>query len=114
MLGRKGLECVIKGTADQWTRLATVPALEAGKHIYVEKPLANTIREIEIVRDAVGRYGQLLQVGQQQRSSQHWKNAVERDQSGDLGKNREGSMWGNFGYGARTEPVQENTVTPHI
>lgn len=114
MLERKDLDAVIIGTPDHWHCLQTVHALEAGKHIYVEKPLANTIREIEIVRDAAGRYGQLLQVGQQQRSSQHWKNAVERVQSGDLGKIREVSLWGNFGYGAGAEPVKDTPVPSHV
>ncbi|MDX1586835.1 MAG: Gfo/Idh/MocA family oxidoreductase, partial [Balneolaceae bacterium] len=111
MLDENDLHAVIIGTPDHWHCLQTVHALDAGKHVYVEKPLANSIAEIDVMKKAANYYGLVVQVGQQQRSGEHWKRTVEIVRSGRLGKIREVNLWGNFGYGAGAIPV-ENSPAP--
>ncbi|MEQ8530221.1 MAG: Gfo/Idh/MocA family oxidoreductase, partial [Imperialibacter sp.] len=67
LLADKDIDAVIIGTPDHWHCLPFVEALQAGKDVYVEKPLANSIGEIEVMQSAAKRYSkQVVQVGQQQ------------------------------------------------
>jgi predicted dehydrogenase len=103
----KEIDAVIVGTPDHWHCLPTVEACQAGKHVYVEKPLANSIGEINVMLDAAKKYSSLVQVGQQQRSGTHWKRAIEFVKSGKLGTVRQVKFWGNFNYGAGNLPVPD-------
>lgn len=65
MLENKDIDVVIVGTPDHWHCLVYCYALEAGKHVYVEKPIGNSIAEINIMHHAAKKYNkQLVQVGQ--------------------------------------------------
>lgn len=110
LLDNPDLDAVIIGTPDHWHCLQTVHALEAGKHVYVEKPLANSIAEIDAMKKAANYYGHVVQVGQQQRSGKHWKNVVKMIQTGQLGKIRRINLWGNFGYGLGAASVENSSV----
>lgn len=104
----KDIDAVIVGTPDHWHCLPTVEACEVGKHVYVEKPLANSVGEINVMLDAARKYNRLVQVGQQQRSGAHWKSAIEFVKSGKLGTIRQVKFWGNFNYGAGNMPVPDS------
>jgi predicted dehydrogenase len=108
VLDDKDIDAVIVGTPDHWHCLPTVEACEAGKHVYVEKPLANSIAEGNAMLDAARRYKRLVQVGQQQRSGAHWKSAIEFVRSGKLGTIRQVKYWANFDYGAGNVPVPDS------
>ena len=108
VIGDSDIDAVVVGTPDHWHCLPTVEACEAGKHVYVEKPLANSIGEINVMLDAAGKYNRLVQVGQQQRSGLHWKSAIEFVRSGKLGTIRQVKFWANFDYGAGNMPVPDS------
>ncbi len=108
VLEDKDIDAVIIGTPDHWHCLPMVEACEAGKHVYVEKPLANSIGEINVMLDAARKYDRLVQVGQQQRSGDHWKSAINFVQSGKLGTIRQVKFWANFNYGAGNMPVPDS------
>ncbi|MEN8203664.1 MAG: Gfo/Idh/MocA family oxidoreductase [Bacteroidota bacterium] len=108
VLEDKDIDAVIVGTPDHWHCLPTVEACEAGKHVYVEKPLANSVGEINVMLDAARKYKSLVQVGQQQRSGAHWKSAIAFVKSGKLGSIRQVKFWANFNYGAGNMPVPDS------
>ncbi len=108
VLDDKDIDAVIIGTPDHWHCLPTVEACAAGKHVYVEKPLANSIGEINVMLDVARKYKNIVQVGQQQRSGAHWKTAIEFVQSGKLGTIRQVKYWANFNYGAGNMPVPDS------
>ena len=108
VLDNKDIDAVIIGTPDHWHCLPLVEACQAGKHIYVEKPLANSVGEINVMLDAARKYKSIVQVGQQQRSGAHWKSAIEFVKSGKLGAIREVKFWANFNYGAGNMPVPDS------
>ncbi|MEX0983373.1 MAG: Gfo/Idh/MocA family oxidoreductase [Bacteroidales bacterium] len=110
LLDNNDIDAVIIATPDHWHCLQTVHALEAGKHVYVEKPLANSIAESKIIHNASVRSGKVVQVGQQQRSGEHWINAVKIVQSKMLGRIRQINLWGNFGYGQGPKRVIDSSV----
>jgi len=110
VLDNQDIDAVIIGTPDHWHCLPAVEACQAGKHVYVEKPLANSVGEINVMLDAARKYKRLVQVGQQQRSGAHWLSAIEFVKSGKLGTIRQVKFWGNFNYGAGNMPVPDSEV----
>src|SRR5664280_2137935 len=64
MLENKDIDVIINGTPDHWHCLILTDALEAGKHAYIEKPVGNSIAEINIMQRAVKKHGKIVQVGQ--------------------------------------------------
>ncbi|MBN2273114.1 MAG: Gfo/Idh/MocA family oxidoreductase [Bacteroidales bacterium] len=98
LLENKDIDAVIIATPDHWHCLQTVHALEAGKDVYVEKPLANTVKECNIIENAARRYKRVIQVGQWQRSDPHWQEAVGFVHSGKLGRVRMVKVWSFVGW----------------
>jgi predicted dehydrogenase len=85
-LDRDDLDAVSIATLDCWHVLHALAAVRAGKDVYVEKPLGMSIREIQVLREAVHRHGRVFQFGTQQRSSQEFRRACEIARNGRLGK----------------------------
>ena len=88
VIDNKDIDLVIIGTPDHWHCLMMVAACEAGKDVYVEKPIGRTIEECNLMIKAAKKYKSIVQVGQWQRSDKHWQDAVDFIQSGKLGKIR--------------------------
>jgi predicted dehydrogenase len=86
ILARPDLDAVIIGTPDHWHALTMIAAVNAGKDVYVEKPLATSIPESRAMAEAVRRTGAVVQVGGQQRSSAYFQRGVELVRNGLLGK----------------------------
>lgn len=99
LLENRDVDAVIVGTPDHWHCLQTIYACEAGKDVYVEKPMANSIGECELMVKAASRYKRIVQVGQQQRSGQNWKEVNRLITQGAIGKLRKVNIWANFNYG---------------
>ncbi|MEZ5071962.1 MAG: Gfo/Idh/MocA family oxidoreductase [Bacteroidales bacterium] len=110
MLENKDIDAVIVSTPDHWHCLAMVSACEAGKDVYVEKPMANSIEEMNVMVKAARKYNRVVQVGQQQRSGKLWKEINARVRSGDLGTLRKVEVWGNFDYGIGGLAVPDEPV----
>ncbi len=86
VLEDKSIDAVIIGAPDHWHARMMVLACQAGKDVYVEKPLSHTIHEGHVMREAAKRYNRIVQVGTQRRSGAHFRSAVEYAASGKLGK----------------------------
>lgn len=100
MLEQKNIDGILISTPDHWHCLNFIYALQAGKDVYVEKPMANTIGECNIMVEAARRYNkQVVQVGQQQRSGETFNEAMKWIKGGRIGKLRKVNVWANFHYG---------------
>ena len=86
LLERKDIDAVIIGSPDHWHVPMTVDACEAGKDVYVEKPLTHHPGEAEVVIRAQDENRRIVQVGMQQRSMPQFQKAYEIVRSGVLGK----------------------------
>ncbi|HEY2932438.1 MAG TPA: Gfo/Idh/MocA family oxidoreductase [Acidobacteriota bacterium] len=110
VLDDKGIDAVIVATPDHWHALPAVMACQAGKDVYVEKPLSLTIAEGRIMVEAARRHNRVVQMGTQQRSATHYAEAINYVQSGKLGKIRLVRTWayqdwmGNIPRVPDTEP----------
>lgn len=98
LLDNKDIDVVIIGTPDHWHCLQMVDACAAGKDVYVEKPIGNSMQECQIMVDAQKRYSRAVQVGQWQRSMPHFVDALNFVKSGKLGKIREVKSWAFMGW----------------
>jgi predicted dehydrogenase len=111
LLEEPGIDVIIIGTPDHWHCIPFVNAAQEGKHIFCEKPLANYIEELNIMERAVERYGNVVQVGQWQRSDKHWQDAVAFVHSGKLGKIRTVRTWSYQGW-MKSVPVVADSNVP--
>jgi predicted dehydrogenase len=93
VLDDKMIEAVWIATPDHWHAPAAILALDAGKHVYVEKPCCHNIREGRLMADAVKRSGKLLQVGTQSRSTAVVREAMDRVHGGEIGEVRVAKAW---------------------
>lgn len=111
VLDNKDIDAVIVGTPDHWHCLPTVLACQAGKDVYVEKPLANSIEECNLIVAAAKKHNRIVQVGQWQRSGTHWKAALDYVKSGQLGRIRSVKAWAYMPYG-KTFPIKPDEAVP--
>ena len=95
LLEQKDIEAVLIGTPDHWHAIPTVLACQAGKDVYVEKPLGHNIKEGRAMIEAARRHQRVVQTGTQQRSAPHYREIARRIQSGGLGEVHFVRVW-NF------------------
>ncbi len=94
ILDRPDIDAVLIATPDHWHTKIAIDAMDAGKHVYVEKPLAHTIEQALAARDAVKRYKKVLQVGPQATGNDGIWQAHEAIKAGRIGK----VTWGHATY----------------
>jgi len=111
LLEQKDIDLVIIGTPDHWHALIMIEACQAGKDVYVEKPVGNSIGECRAMIAAQQKYKRVVQAGQWQRSQQHFKDAVDFVQSGQLGNIRTVKVWCYQGW-MKPGPVVPDTAPP--
>ena len=86
IMARKDIDTVTVATPDHWHALVSIAAARAGKHIFCEKPLANSIGESKALRDAVRTCGVVLQTGSCERSRANARYCCEVVRNGFIGK----------------------------
>ncbi len=112
LLENKDIDAVIIGTPDHWHAIIMMMALEAGKHVYVEKPMGHSIEECNAMVAAQAKYPDLkVQVGMWQRSSKHWFEASDIVKSGELGDVHLVKAWIYKGYNT-PYPVKPDGPVP--
>jgi predicted dehydrogenase len=109
LLEDKSLDAVIVATPDHWHAQMTIDAVEAGKDVYVEKPLAHTIEDGYRMIEAVRRTKRVVQVGTQRRSFDLFHEAKKVMDSGTAGDVRlVNSWWYNHTASVSTKPLEGN------
>ncbi|RLD74035.1 MAG: gfo/Idh/MocA family oxidoreductase [Bacteroidetes bacterium] len=107
VLEDKNVDVLVIAAPDHWHAPAAIMALQAGKHVYVEKPCSQNPREGELLVEAQKKYGKIVQMGNQQRSSYESIEAVKLIKEGIIGNAYYGKAWydnnrGSIGYGKET------------
>lgn len=111
LLASKDVDAVVIGTPDHWHCLQMTDACAAGKDVYVEKPIGNSIAECRAMMAAQQRHNRVVQVGQWQRSMQHFNDAIAFVHSGKLGNIRLVKAWAYMGW-MKSIPKQAVTTPP--
>jgi len=104
LLARKDIDAVLIATPDHWHVPLTIAAVEAGKDVYVEKPLTHDLSEGQLVIDAVRKSKQIVQVGTQQRSMPHIAKGRELIAANKLGRVFKVAMSWNRNAGRAKKP----------
>jgi predicted dehydrogenase len=102
LLNSKEIDAVVIGTPDHWHCKMMVDAVQAGKHVYVEKPVANSIEECNLMIAAQEKTKKIVQAGQWQRSGPHYRK---------LGKIRLVKVWAYQGW-MKPVPVKPDSAPP--
>lgn len=87
------IDGVIIATPDHWHAVMSILACQAGKDVYVEKPVSHALLEGERMVLAARHYNRVVQSGLQQRSGSHFQSAIEYVQSGKLGRVQLAKAW---------------------
>jgi predicted dehydrogenase len=109
VLDDKAVDAVIVATPDHWHSPASILACDAGKHVYVEKPISHNIREGRLLVEAARRNETLVQHGTQCRSTSMMTEAVKLLREGIIGNVLQAKCWniqrrGSIGRGQDTDP----------
>lgn len=86
LLARQDIDAVCIGTPDHWHAAMAIEAMQAGKDVYLEKPLTLTIAEGRRVVEVATKYGRILQTGLQRRSGGSYRYVCELVRNGRIGK----------------------------
>jgi predicted dehydrogenase len=93
VLALKEVDAITIATPDHWHTPMAIAALQAGKHVYVEKPCSHNPGEGVLLVEAQRKYGKLVQMGTQQRSSAHTIEIVDKIHGGLIGKPYFAKAW---------------------
>ena len=93
IINRKDIDAVIVATPDHWHAKIALAAMDAGKDVYLEKPMGLSVAEDQALRAAVRETGRVFQFGTQQRSSAFFRRACEIVRNGRIGKLRHVNVW---------------------
>lgn len=113
ILDDKSVQAVFIATPDHWHAPAAILAADAGKHVYVEKPCSHNLLEGRLMIEAARRNKIVMQVGTQSRSTPHVMKAIEKLQSGAIGKVLVAKAWNSQRRGSIGK-VQPSAPPPHL
>jgi predicted dehydrogenase len=104
VLERKDIDAITIATPDHWHAPMAILGLQAGKHVYVEKPCSHNPGEGALLVEAQKKYGKVVQMGTQQRSSPHTIEIVNKIHNGLIGRAYFAKCWydntrKSIGYG---------------
>jgi predicted dehydrogenase len=105
LLERKDIDAVLIATPDHWHAKISIDAMEAGKHVYVEKPMTHTVAQAIELREAVKRAKKILQVGPNGTANDGYWQAREAIQAGRIGK----VTWAHGSYNRNARVCLFNT-----
>ena len=101
------LDAVFIAPPDHWHATAGYMAMEAGKHVYIEKPLTHNPAESELLKSYQNRYGSVFQMGNQQRSSAHTREIINEIHNGAIGRPYKAVAFYTNNRGRVINPVEQ-------
>jgi predicted dehydrogenase len=93
LLARKDIDAVLIATPDHWHVYVAVAAAQAGKDMYLEKPMGLSLAEDQFLRKTILEHKRVFQFGTQQRSSREFQRACELVRTGRIGKLKQINVW---------------------
>jgi predicted dehydrogenase len=93
LLARKDIDAVLIATPDHWHVPAALAAVNAGKDVYLEKPMGLSLAEDQLLRQAVQKHKRIFQFGTQQRSDANFRKACELVLNGCIGSLKQINVW---------------------
>jgi predicted dehydrogenase len=104
VLEDKTIDAIFIATPDHWHAPLTIMGCQAGKHVYVEKPLSHNPHEGELAVEAARKYNRVVQMGAQRRSAPILTQGIEKLHEGIIGRVY---TWQKHGTPTRANPLPE-------
>ncbi|MEM6358702.1 MAG: Gfo/Idh/MocA family oxidoreductase [Bacteroidota bacterium] len=106
ILEKKSVDAVIIVTPEHWHAPMAIMAMQAGKHVYIEKPCSHNLHENDLLVQVYKKTGMVCQMGNQQRSSVSSRQAISDIQNGNIGNAYAAKAWysntrGSIGVGKK-------------
>jgi predicted dehydrogenase len=102
------IDALVIAAPDHWHAPASLLAIQAGKHVYVEKPLSHNPQEGEILTKAAQKYGKIIQMGSQRRSWPNIMEGIRKLKDGAIGRVYFGKAW----YANNRGPIGKGKLVP--
>jgi predicted dehydrogenase len=93
LLELKEVDAITIAAPDHWHTPMAILGMQAGKHVYVEKPCSHNLHEVDLLCSATKKYGKVVQMGNQQRSSEHTIEIIGQIHSGVIGDPYYAKAW---------------------
>jgi predicted dehydrogenase len=93
VIERNDVDAVVVSTPDHWHSIPSVWAMETGKHVYCEKPLAHSVYEARVMEETARRKGVVTQMGTQIHAGANYRRVVELVKAGAIGPVRRVDVW---------------------
>jgi predicted dehydrogenase len=114
VIERKDIDVIVLATPDHWHPLPLIEAVQAGKDLYCEKPLANSIGEGKVMLDFARKHERVVQIGTQWRASKHIGEAIDYVHTGQLGKIRLVRCWAALDWFPSIGKVPDSETPPGV
>jgi predicted dehydrogenase len=117
LLEHKEIDAVIVATPEHWHAIPMIMACEAGKDVYVEKPISHTIVEGRKMVEAANKHNRIVQCGTQQRSGEHFQKVSEMIRKGRIGRVTAAESWVLVGASKQSRmhtPVPDSDPPPGL
>ncbi len=114
LVDQKDLDAIVVATPDHTHAVASAAALNSGRHLYCEKPLARTVSEARFVTELARKKGLVTQIGTQIHAGGNYRRVVELIRSGAIGEVSEVHVWVGANYGGKERPKQFPPVPKNL
>lgn len=110
----QSVAAVVVSTPDHTHAPAAARALRMDKHVYCEKPLAHSVREVRTLTDLARQRKRMTQLGTQIHAEDNYRRVVELVRGGAVGPVREVHVWSSARYGGVSRPAETPPVPEHL
>jgi hypothetical protein len=110
----KDIDAVVVSTTEHTHAFATLPAIQLGKHVYCEKPLAHCVYEARVVAEAATKAKVATQMGTQIHATDNYRRIVELIQGNVIGPVRDCHVWVSRDWGGGDRPAGSEPVPAHL
>lgn len=114
LVDQKDLDAIVVATPDHTHAVASMAALQSGRHVYCEKPLTRTVSEARAVTEAARRLKRVTQIGTQIHAGGNYRRVVELIRSGAIGEVTEVHVWVASSYGGKDAPKDAPPVPKNL
>ncbi|HEX7858774.1 MAG TPA: Gfo/Idh/MocA family oxidoreductase [Verrucomicrobiae bacterium] len=111
LIDEKDIDAIVIATPDHTHAVATMAALQSGRHVYCEKPLTHTISECRAIREMAKKAKKATQMGTQIHAGDNYRRVVELIEKKAIGTVQEVHVWVSGGYGGKT-PLTDTPPVP--
>ena len=114
MLEQKDIDAVVVATPDHTHAVCAIAAMQLGKHVYCEKPLAHSVYESRVMSETAAKQNVVTQMGNQSHATDRLRRVVEMTRAGVIGHVREVFVWSNKSWSGGDRPTETHPVPKHL